>query len=82
MKSTLETIREMEKEYSRNVSSAKMDIYPSIRTLLESFGEEVIGHDLKVPPHTHITAMEVMAENRQKASQRLKVKEIISQISK
>ena len=71
---TKDIINQMEKEFNRRVGTNKMDLYPSVRTLLESFGEEIIS---LVPKYGDQYEIEPF-----RAEQRLKVKEIISQISK
>lgn len=76
-----------------NRDSIKDFINKSIRTLLESFGEEVIGEDetevnqiardekLGVQTYYVITA-NMKRRNQLRAEQRLKMKEIISSIGK
>ena len=72
-------------------SADKNEIWSSfaklIPSLLTAFAEEVIGHDKSIPEHMknykfHSIACEIGAENRLKARQRLKMKEIISSLEK
>lgn len=73
----------MDKLYPSRVKAYLFDDY--LRTLLSAFAEEVIGHDKSIPEHMknykfHSIACEIGAENRLKARQRLKVKEILSNL--
>lgn len=52
------------------------------RTLLESFGEEVIGKEDTATPDGLGDQMAVLSKNVLRLEQRLKVKEIISEIGK
>ena len=58
-------------------------IKASIRTLLESFGEEIIGESENISGSTdYRISWGLLGRNKLKAEQRLKVKEIISSIRK
>ena len=58
-------------------------IKASIRTLLESFGEEIIGESENISGSTdYRISWGLLGRNKLKAEQRLKVKEIISSIGK
>ena len=81
---TAEIIKQMEKELYEFIASSPPN-YPSVwkslirsrlRTLLESFGEEIIGRDRDevIGNETYINTI---IENQLRAEQRLKVKEII-----
>lgn len=77
---TKDIINQMEKEFNRRVWTNKMDLYPSVRTLLESFGEEVCPEWID-NPYGEVTNYSVGRRDERKAI-RLKVKEIISSIGK
>lgn len=63
------------------IKDIKKFIHSYTRTLLESFGEEIIGRDRDevIGNETYINTI---IENQLRAEQRLKVKEIISSIGK
>lgn len=67
--------------YSEVGDDVKSFMNKSIRTLLESFGEEIVGRDRDevIGNETYINTI---IENQLRAEQRLKMKEIISSIGK
>lgn len=85
---TKDILNQMEKELYEFIASSPPN-YPSVwkslirsrlRTLLESFGEEIIGEDENIRFLSKISTERSRAKNQLRDEQRLKVKEILSNL--